>query len=156
MSHYYQIADVFPHLKNPKKYKGTRPITARSSWEGNFILKYLDKNENILEWGSESVVINYLLPTDGRNHRYFMDFNIVAKMQDGSTKQMWIEIKPFSQTQPPKEPTRKSKNYFKQVETYIKNQAKWETTKRIVEQKQKQGENIEFVILTEKELKGII
>lgn len=155
-SRYYQIYDVYPYLKNPHKYKGSRPITTRSSWETSFIIKYLDINENIVEWGSESVIVSYIKPTDGKPHRYFLDFNFKAKTMSGSLKEFWIEIKPYNQTIQPKEPKRKTKGYFEQVKTYLVNQAKWQTTKNLVESKRKEGRDIEFVVLTENELKGII
>ena len=53
---------------NIKKYRGDyRNIIYRSLWERKF-MKYCDKNSNILEWGSEEVIIPYRLPVDGRIH----------------------------------------------------------------------------------------
>jgi hypothetical protein len=148
---YYQIADMYPHLKNPQKYRGARPITARSGWEISFIAKYLDVNENILEWSSEEVVVPYVKPTDNKVHRYFMDFSFKAKCKDGSIQTFWVEIKPFSQTQPVKEPKRKTRKYLEDIKTYFVNQAKWQATRELIEQKKAKGEKIEFQILTEKE-----
>lgn len=150
-SRFNQIYDIYPFLKFPEKYKGSRPITCRSSWEIAFIIKYLDVNENIVEWGSESVIIKYIRPDDGKLHRYFMDFNFKAKTKTGKMKEFWVEIKPANQITPPKEPKRKTKGYMNQVKTYLINQAKWETTKTIVEQKKKEGMDLEFLILSEKD-----
>ena len=50
----------------PKKYKGDPTnIVYRSLWERKFMV-YCDKNENILEWGSEEVIVHivHLLITD--------------------------------------------------------------------------------------------
>lgn len=151
MSNYYQIQDMYPHLKHPEKYTGSRPITARSGWEIKFISQYLDKNTNIIEWTSESTIIKYVRPDDGKYHKYYMDFTFKAITASGKTKEFWVEIKPQSQVNPPKEPKRKTKNYFKQVKTYLINQAKWNTTRQIIEAKKQSGIDVEFLILTEKD-----
>ncbi len=150
-SKFYQIKDFYPLLKFPEKYKGTRPLTLRSSWEIKFVQNYLDINQSILEWTSETVIVKYLSPIDGKYHRYFIDFSLKALTKDGKTKNIWIEIKPYSQTQLPKEPKRKTKNYLESIKTYMVNQAKWETSKQICEQYKLQGKDTEFVVITEKD-----
>ena len=47
---------------------------------------YCDQSDNILEWGSEEVVIPYVSPLDGRVHRYFPDFYIKVKQSNGGLK----------------------------------------------------------------------
>lgn len=148
---FLQIADYFKYLKFPEKYKGTRPLTVRSSWEMKFISKYLDINQNIIEWTSESVIVKYISPIDGKYHRYFVDFSFKAQTNDGSIKEFWIEIKPANQCEPPKEPKKKNRGYVNAVQTYLINQAKWDTTKQICENYQKQGKPVEFVVITEKD-----
>ena len=37
-------------------------------------MNYCDKNENILEWGSEEVWIPYRSPKDNRIHEFFQTF----------------------------------------------------------------------------------
>ena len=68
--------------KNMTKYKGTWPCVYRSSWELKF-MRFLDINENILQWGSESVQIRYKYfdPITKRQseHTYFPDFIIRIK-----------------------------------------------------------------------------
>ena len=60
--------------RNPGKYKGDPSnIIYRSSWEKKFML-WCDCNLNVLEWGSEEIVIPYRSPLDRRVHRYFPDF----------------------------------------------------------------------------------
>ena len=50
--------------KNYKKYKGNpTKIFYRSLWERRFMV-YADSNPNIIEWGSEEVVIPYISPLD--------------------------------------------------------------------------------------------
>lgn len=150
MSKYYQHSNLRPHLKNPQKCKSSQ-VVARSSWEAKLILRYLDINENIIEWNSEDCVIKYLCPTDGKYHRYFIDFWFRAKTKDGSLKEFLVEVKPFSQTNPPSEPKRKTKRFLTEVQTYIKNTAKWDTVKKYCENERKLGRNIEFIIITEKD-----
>ena len=111
---------------NPKKYKGDpHKIVYRSLWERKF-MAYCDRNELILEWGSEEIIIPYLSPWDGRLHRYFPDFYIKVRQADGNLKKMIIEVKPKRQCSPPKEPKRKTKKYLGEVKTWGINQAKWE------------------------------
>ncbi len=48
----------------PRKYKGNPSnIIYRSLWERKFMV-YCDLNENILEWGSEEIIIPYKSPLD--------------------------------------------------------------------------------------------
>lgn len=111
--------------KNPKKYKGDPTnIIYRSLWELR-VMKYLDQNSVILEWSSEELAIPYLCPTDGRWHRYFPDFIIKAKLPDGKTQTMMLEVKPKAQTREPKKQKRVTKKYLTEVTTWGKNQAKW-------------------------------
>ena len=50
--------------KNYKKYKGNpTKIFYRSLWERRFMV-YADSNPNIIEWGSEEIVIPYISPLD--------------------------------------------------------------------------------------------
>ena len=48
----------------PQKYKGdSSNIIYRSLWERKFMV-YCDRNDNILEWGSEEIIIPYRSPLD--------------------------------------------------------------------------------------------
>ena len=72
--------------QNPSKYKGDyRNIIYRSLWERKFMV-YCDQSNNIIEWGSEEIIIPYLSPLDGRIHRYFPDFYIKVKQSNGKLK----------------------------------------------------------------------
>ena len=52
----------------PRKYKGDPDkIIYRSLWERKFMV-YCDRNDAILEWGSEEIIIPYISPLDGRRH----------------------------------------------------------------------------------------
>ena len=133
--------------KNPKKYKGDyHNIIYRSSWERKFMV-YCDNSDNILEWGSEEIIIPYLSPWDGKLHRYFPDFYIKVKQAKGNIKKFIIEVKPKKQTKPPKPVSRKTRRWLNDVKTYRINEAKWKHAKEWCE-----DNNMEFKILTEEEL----
>lgn len=132
---------------NPQKYKGdVRNIIYRSSFERKF-LYYCDMNENILEYSSEEIVIPYRSPLDNKIHRYFPDFYIKQKDNNGIIKKYIIEIKPYKQTIEPVVRKRKTKSYLYEVFEYTKNQAKWDAAKEWC-----LDHGYEFKILTEKEL----
>jgi len=133
---------------NPSKYKGDPTnIIYRSLWERKFMV-WCDKNENILEWGSEEIVIPYVSPVDGRVHRYFPDFYIRARTRTGGIAKFIIEIKPAKQTVAPKKQRRVTKKYLTEVKTYAVNDAKWKAAKEFCDDRKMQ-----FLILTERELK---
>ena len=133
--------------KNPKKYKGDyHNIVYRSLWERKFMV-YCDNSDNILEWGSEEIIIPYLSPWDGKLHRYFPDFYIKVKQAKGNIKKFIIEVKPKKQTKPPKPVSRKTRRWLNEVKTYSINEAKWKHAKEWCE-----NNNMEFKILTEEEL----
>lgn len=133
--------------KYPDKYAGDASnIVYRSGWEKR-VMQSLDENTAVIKWSSEEIVIPYISPIDNRPHRYFVDFYVEAKAQDGSIKKMILEVKPAAQTQPPKTAKRQTKRYISEVMTYGVNQAKWEAAKSFCD---KQG--WEFKILTEHEL----
>lgn len=151
MAKYHQVKDAYSLLKNPSKYKGTRPLTTRSSWELSFIIKYLDVNVNIIEWGSETVIVKYFNPLKNRNARYYMDFNFFANDKNGNLKEFWIEIKPFAETFEPKKPKRITKSHKYKIESYITNNAKWEATEVLCESLRSQGRDVTFLKITEKD-----
>ena len=133
--------------KNPKKYKGDyHNIIYRSLWERKFMV-YCDNSDNILEWGSEEIIIPYLSPWDGKIHRYFPDFYIKVKQSSGNIKKFIIEVKPKKQTRPPKPVTRKTKKWLNEIKTYSINEAKWKHATKWCK-----TNDMEFKILTEEEL----
>lgn len=130
---------------NESKYKGNvDAIVYRSGWELNAFTAW-DRNDNVLRWSSEEVIVPYRSPVDGQMHRYFIDAWIQYKTKSGEVKETLIEIKPYEQTQPPKKQKRITQQYKDKVFTYLVNQAKWKAAKRFA---QKRG--IDFGILTEK------
>ena len=132
---------------HPSKYRGNPTnIIYRSLWELKF-MKYCDSNSNILEWGSEEVIVPYRSPIDNRYHRYFPDFYIKVKENTGTIKRMIIEIKPQKQCIEPKVQKKKTRSYVYQVCEYAKNQAKWKAAEEYC-----MDRGLEFKVLTENEL----
>lgn len=132
---------------NYKKYKGDPTnIIYRSLWELRF-MKWCDTNENILEWANEEFWIPYRSPLDNRVHRYFPDFYVKVKENNGTIKKYVIEVKPMRQVLEPKIQKRKTQKYIAEVKEYAKNQAKWEAAKEYCKDRM-----MEFKIITEKEL----
>ena len=131
----------------PNKYKGTKPIVYRSGLELSFF-RWCDRNDKIVEWSSESVVLPYVSPKDGKIHRYFVDGTAKLKTPDG-IKKFLIEIKPSSQIKPPTQHGNKKRKtlLYEQIQ-WATNTAKWESAKQW---SQKNG--YEFILLTEKELR---
>lgn len=131
----------------PQKYKGDPTnIIYRSLWERKFMV-YCDKNQNILEWGSEELALPYRSPIDGRVHRYFPDFYIKVKESTGQIKKYLIEVKPKRQTVEPTVQKRKTKQYIYEVTEWAKNQAKWNAAKEFCKDRL-----WEFKIITEDDL----
>jgi hypothetical protein len=132
--------------KNIKKYKGDHTrITYRSLWERQ-VFRWCDENPNVKHWASEEIVIPYMCKTDSKMHRYFVDLFIEFSNGD----RYLIEIKPESQTKPPKVPKRKSKGYIAEVMTYAKNMSKWEAAEAFCK-----DNGIKFEVWTETTLKGL-
>ena len=135
------------HPQNPQKYKGdVNNIIYRSSWELKF-MQWCDRNENIMEYGSEEFWIPYVSPVDNRVHRYFPDFIIKVKESDEKIKTYVIEVKPKRQTVPPKQKSRVTKSYLYEIQTYAVNQSKWNAADEWCKDRR-----LEFKVITENEL----
>ena len=130
-----------------EKYKGHDLPRYLSSWELK-LFRWCDMNPNVLEWGSESIVIPYESPIDRKVHRYIVDAVVKLKTATGIKKYL-IEVKPYKQTiKPEQTPGKHKKTLLYEQLTYIQNQAKWEAAKFYAK---KYG--FEFTILTERELR---
>ena len=135
-------------IKNPNKYLGNPTnIIYRSLMERRF-MEWCDSNDKCYKWSSEEVVIPYISPIDNKQHRYFPDFLI-------QTLKGWflIEVKPLTQSRPPKKLVvenlnlKKKRRYIKSVQTWLVNEAKWKAETKVCEKK-----GWSFQILTEKQL----
>jgi cyclopropane fatty-acyl-phospholipid synthase-like methyltransferase len=113
--------------KNPEKYFGNvKQIIYRSSWERLFMV-YCDKKPEIWNWSSEEVKISYIL--DGKNRTYYPDFWVDMIDKNGNRVEKLVEIKPHYQR------------------TMKVNKAKWSAAEEYC-----QDNNMEFLVMTEKEL----
>jgi len=126
-----------------------KAIKYRSGWEKRFCI-FCDMNDNIIKVNSEGMRVPYQNPITGKMSNYYLDF-----MMETSDGKIWlIEIKPYAQTIPPKQPRKNAKNpqkaqknYLKAVETYLVNEAKWKAAEALCKEK-----GWIFKIITEKEL----
>jgi hypothetical protein len=131
---------------NPKKYAGNvDEIIYRSSWEKKLFL-FLDKNPDVLKWGSEELIIEYFSPVDKRVHRYFPDVVVMYKNKAGDIKRAVVEVKPEKQTKPPTG-KKMTKYLMEEYKTYTINTAKWQAA---TDWCKKNG--FDFLIFTEKHL----
>ena len=133
--------------KNPSKYKGNpNNIIYRSSWELK-LMRHLDLHPDVISWASEELVIPYRSPVDNRIHRYFPDFYVKRRSQNGIVETLIIEVKPKIQSVPPKPQTKATKKYLREVMTYGVNMAKWKAAKEYCDDRKWR-----FLVMTESEL----
>jgi hypothetical protein len=133
-----------PH--DPIKYVGKYPIIIRSSYERKFF-QWCDANPKVLEWSSESIVIQYFDPVKNKRRRYYPDVYMLVKGRE-KNQQFVIEIKPFKETHPPiNRGKKKKKTLLYEERTYATNNAKW---KAAINWCNRMG--MVFKIITEREL----
>lgn len=132
---------------HPAKYLGDPAnVIYRSLWELKF-MRYLDSHPNVIKWGSEELIIPYRSPIDNRIHRYFPDFIIHQKSENGKVECTVVEIKPKVQTKPPEPQQKRTKRYINEVYTWGINSSKWKAAEQYCKER-----GWKFIILTEKEL----
>lgn len=107
----------------------------------------LDHSSKVLRWGSEEVVVHYISPVDGKPHRYFTDFIIVARGPDGKPVTTLVEVKPEKEKYPPKAQGKKKERYLMERRTYEVNQAKWKAAEEYCKKR-----GWRFFVCTEKHL----
>ena len=84
-------------VRNPQKYVGKGQPRYRSGWEMTFIM-FLDSNDNILQWASESISIPYRNPITGKQSIYVPDFFITYRTKNNTMIAELVEIKPKKQS----------------------------------------------------------
>jgi hypothetical protein len=84
-------------VRNPGKYVGKGTPRYRSGWEMTFMM-FLDSNDNIVQWASESISIPYRNPITGKQSMYVPDFFVTYRGRDNTTRAELIEIKPKKQS----------------------------------------------------------
>lgn len=123
-----------------------RRAVYRSGLELDYF-KILDKNPNVVKWGSEEVIVPYFY--ENKWHKYYVDLFVIFESK-GQLKKYFIELKPYSQTVEPKISKRKKQmSMLYEARQWAKNQAKWKAASAYAE---KNG--WEFHILTEKDLEA--
>lgn len=134
--------------RNVDKYIGDPyKIESRSSWETK-LMRWCDSNPAVIKWSSETVHIPYYSTCEQKHRTYHMDFFIYYKTDTGKTRKLLVEVKPYSQTIPPKKRGRKKlETFLNEQKTYQINQDKWKSAEKYAEAK-----GWGFVIMTEYEL----
>jgi len=132
-------------------------IVYRSSLERKMMV-VLDGNSSVISWGSENVIIPYFKKTEKRFARYFVDFYM--KLQIGKAlKEYIVEVKPFSQLTLDAKPhgNKKASTLAYEAIQMSNNNCKWEAAKTwCMEQRKKTNRDIEFIIITEKNIDTIL
>jgi len=131
--------------RNKDKFIGGKAFY-RSGLELKF-MRFCDNNSNVIKWGSENVVIPYISPVDNKPHRYYVDNYVVIK-EGSNIKHYLIEIKPSKQTQAPTTKYKKKEHLIYEAKQWAVNSSKWEEAKKWAKKR-----NMEFLIITEKDLK---
>ena len=127
-------------VKNPQKYVGKGKPRYRSGWEWAF-MQFLDNNENILQWASESIAIPYRHPITGKMTNYIPDFLVQYRTKNNTVITELIEIKPKKQS------VIESKASQRDKMIVAVNYAKWDSA-----QKWCRRAGITFRVITENEI----
>lgn len=117
MANYRQGSYV---VKNKAKYVGRGTPRYRSGWELTFMM-FLDSNDNVLQWASESISIPYRNPLTGKQSMYVPDFLVTYRGRNNTTVAELIEIKPKKQS------LIESKMNAKERAIVAVNYAKWDS-----------------------------
>lgn len=153
----YQSIEGTFHPINQDKFLGKRDPIYKSRLEQRMMI-FLDKSASVVSWNYEprSAIIDYIDPTKwnkqrkkGRPRKYYIDFVVDIRVSDTEVKRKWIEVKSYKETKKPTHGKKKSKRNIKLDEdTWIRNNAKWNSARRSAKRR-----DYEFVIITEKQLK---
>jgi hypothetical protein len=84
-------------VKNKEKYVGKGTPRYRSGWELTFMM-FLDNNEHVIQWASESISIPYRNPLTGKQSMYIPDFFVTYRGRNNTVTAELIEIKPKKQS----------------------------------------------------------
>jgi len=84
-------------IKNAHKYVGKGAPRYRSGWEHAF-MRFLDNNEHVVNWASESISIPYRNPVTGKQSMYVPDFLITYRNRANQLIAELVEIKPKKQS----------------------------------------------------------
>lgn len=126
MSRYHQGQYL---ITKPEKYVGDpNNVVFRSGWE-RILMKRCEVDPNILKWASEETIVPYFSKVHRKWRRYFVDFILLVRRDDGTTEKLLVEVKPNSKAHPPVKPKRMTKKAKGRLMTetieYQVNQDKW-------------------------------
>jgi hypothetical protein len=143
---------------NKSKCLNKGEIVYRSGLERS-MMTTLDKNPNVISWGSENVIIPYYKSVEKRNARYFLDFYMKLRLGE-IIKEFIVEVKPANQLKNVMEgvshKNKKPSTIAYDVLTAQTNKDKWDAARAWCgEQLSKKSRNIEFIILTEKNIDSL-
>ena len=135
--------------EHPAKYMGNSSnIVYRSMWERR-CMKYFDVNPSVLQWSSEEISIPYYDSMTKKVRKYFPDFLIKVKTENGEDKTHLIEVKPSKDLRPPVGGRGKKKStLLYEMKTYQMNQDKFASARKWCDKR-----GITFDVWTEKHLK---
>ena len=139
--------------------KNDANITYRSSWELKF-MRFCDRYDSILEWGSEVLKVPYISEVDGKEHVYITDFYFVCRDRNGKVTKYILEVKPKSQMprldesgqiiypDPPKTRSQRAINSWQERCNVLRvNNSKWRAARRWC-----RDHGFVFKVLTEEEI----
>jgi hypothetical protein len=92
-----KFAQGLYEIKNVHKYVGKGQPRYRSGWEHAF-MRFLDNNEHVVNWVSESISIPYRNPVTGKQSMYVPDFLITYRNRANQLTAELVEIKPKKQS----------------------------------------------------------
>lgn len=130
---------------HPEKYAGNSPeIIFRSSWEQT-LMRWCDNTPSVIGWMSEEIVIPYYSQADMKMRKYYVDFAVKFKTNQGTVETVIIEVKPFKETIPPKRTKKKKDEVFmKECYTWQVNQDKWKAANEWAEKR-----GLRFIVMDE-------
>lgn len=136
-------------------------IVYRSKLELDFMM-LCEKNESVVRWASEKIVIPYFNSGKNRTARYFVDFYM--ELADG--RRFLIEIKPFKEAEVIRDPSLLAKRMAKSkakkstlvVEAFNarQNHEKWEAAMAYAKKYSTTKNPLVFMVITEKDLNTIM
>lgn len=123
-------------VKNKDKYIGTKEPRYLSSYEKKFF-EWCDRSKAVTGWGAEVVVVDYFNPVKNRKARYIVDIYIKYVDKEGKTKEELVEIKPSSQTSPPRKGRGKKAEttYITESLEWMTNTAKWAAAEKYAKER---------------------
>ena len=135
--------------EHPAKYTGdVSNIVYRSMWERR-CMKYFDVNPSVLQWASEEISIPYYDSMTKKVRKYFPDFLIKVKTENGEDKTHLIEVKPSKDLRPPVGGRGKKKStVLYEMKAYQMNRDKFASARKWCDER-----GIIFDVWTEKHLK---